>query len=503
VTEVPRKTVVVVGLAAGAVFLAGAIRSPWLGLAAMVSLAGFIAILREPGIGMGLLTFLFPLERMQRITNDDATFTISLMRLVALACLASLLLARIHERRSLRLDSSILVYGLYSLLAVSGLLYSTDPYGTKRAVGTILSNGLLLILYLNYLQTRRQIHLTLAIWIAANLVGAAYSAFDWHFGSGVSGAEKLVDPGQGTQTTLTRWSTVWEDITEWEAQGGAALRRSMGPTSHAAVYGINLVLTIPFFFYLLHRHRKAWQQIGLTLGLGLIFYNIILTNTRASLLVAAFTCGLCVITGLFRIRTPHVLAALLCLLAFLPVVPRDSLERMLDPRNYSAANSATLRIRFECWSAALRIIENHFFFGIGAGNTRAFPEELKNLEIGDNIYSAHNAFLQAALETGILGWLLFFGFVGLIFYYTRVAAQRLRYLDGWKDEYHILLAIQVATISVLAYGLQVDVFNFPLKSWWLMAAIAPVLFHWARAVPRPIAPLEITAATSLNPLPAR
>ena len=45
----------------------GALRSPWVGLAAIVSAGGSLAILTNPGIGMGMLTFLLPLERLQRL----------------------------------------------------------------------------------------------------------------------------------------------------------------------------------------------------------------------------------------------------------------------------------------------------------------------------------------------------------------------------------------------------------------------------------------------------
>ncbi|MGN6385771.1 MAG: hypothetical protein ACTHMT_05975, partial [Verrucomicrobiota bacterium] len=44
--------------------------------------------------------------------------------------------------------------------------------------------------------------------------------------------------------------------------------------------------------------------------------------------------------------------------------------------------------------------------------------------------------------------------------------------------------IQVAMISVLIFGLQVDVFDFPLKGWWLMATITLIYFGWARKLRR-------------------
>lgn len=484
----------------GVVFLAGALRSPFMGLAAVAGLAGVLAVVREPGIGMGVLTFLIPLERMQRITNDDASFTISLLRLVAIGCLGSIVLRRIHRRQPLRLDRTFLYYGIYVGFAILGLTYTTDPSGTKRFLGTILSNCLFVFLYYNYLESRRQVHLTIAIWMAATLLGAGYSAYDWHLGSGRSGAEKLKDPAHGGQTTSDRWSTVWEDITEWDSLEGVGTRRSAGPTSHPTVYGINLILTVPVLGYLLRRHSKAWQQALLFAALGLVLYNILLTNTRGTFLVTALTLVLCLTTGLFTVRRWHLAALLILAGVLVPFVPKDALQRALDPRNYTTGRSVTLSIRFKYWDAATRILGQHYILGVGVGNERAVPEQLPGEEVG--MQSVHNIYLQVAIETGIVGWVSFFTFVGLMLRFAWAAARDCRGDPGWRDEYYLLQAIQVAMIAVLAFGIQVDVFNFPLKGWWLLVCATLVLYRWREAIPRPSASLSGTLPLNAHPASA-
>ncbi len=39
-----------------------------------------------------------------------------------------------------------------------------------------------------------------------------------------------------------------------------------------------------------------------------------------------------------------------------------------------------------------------------------------------------------------------------------------------------MIAIQIAMLSVVIYGAQVDVFHFPLKGWWLLAGITVSMF---------------------------
>jgi hypothetical protein len=491
-------TGVAVGLAAGGIFFLGAVRSPILGVGVLLGIFGFLLVLRYPGVGMALLTFLIPLERMQRFTDDTATFSISLMRILALMCLAGILVHRISEKRSLRLDPSMFLYSGYVLLAMLALFYSTDLEGTKRAVGNILANCMLFVLFINYFEKTTQIRLAIWIWLAANLAGAIYSTYDWHFGSGRSGGVQTeFDPGEGAQLAQNRWATVWEDRAEWESLGGLSLRRSMGPTSHAAVYGINLIMTIPFFFYLLKRHRKLWQKAALVLGLGIIGYNILLTNTRAVILMALIICLLCLIFGLFTIRTYQVLAGLIGLAIMLPVLPKDLYNRVLNPENYSANNSGAMRVRFFYWEAASRILEDHFLFGVGVGNEKVVPQYVKSGFAADQT-SVHNIFLQVAIEVGIIGWLLFFSFVGMMFYYARKAAQWFQRRAGGEDEGQILVCIQVGMLAVLLFGLQVDVFNFPLKGWWLMAAIAVVLYRRSVAARRKVESVSASQSRAIK-----
>src|SRR3954469_16771321 len=97
----------------------------------------------------------------------------------------------------------------------------------------------------------------------------------------------------------------------------------MGTTSHAAVYGINIIMTIPFFFYFLQRYRRLWQQALIYGCLVLVGYNVLLTNTRAVILMAAGTVALCMFFGLFRPQTSHLLAVCAAALIAIPFLPQD------------------------------------------------------------------------------------------------------------------------------------------------------------------------------------
>lgn len=465
--------------ALGAVaYLAVATRSPVIAMALLMAPLGALAVVRQPWIGMGILTFLLPLERMQRFTDDSSDFTISIMRLVALACLGALVIRRYAEKRTIRFDPMMVLYGGYVIFAFLSLFHTTDPGGTKRALGSILANCLFFLLYFNYLERRRDIYLVLIVWMAATVLATAYSALDWHFGSGrTGGIQTNIDPGAGAQTTEDRWATVWEDRAEWESLGGLALRRSMGPTSHAAVYGINMIMAIPFFFVALNVFRRTWQQIAIWGMLALLGYNVLLTNTRAVMLQAAITGVLCIAFGLFRVRTIHLLIGLVGLCAALPLIPEDIYNRILDARNYSLDDSAAMRVRIEYWKASQEILADHWLTGMGVGNEQEVPKYTATLAAEKS--TVHNTFIQFLLEVGVFGWLVFYGFVFLMFFYGRKAMLYYRARPDWSVETDILRGVQIAMISVLIFGLQVDVFLFPLKGWWLLAIVGLVLYRWA------------------------
>ena len=70
--------------------------------------------------------------------------------------------------------------------------------------------------------------------------------------------------------------------------------------------------------------------------------------------------------------------------------------------------------------------------------------------------------------------------VALILRRSVGAGRIFRRIDPDGERYWFVIASQVALVSVLIYGVQVDVFHFPLKAWWLVAALGWVMYELAR-----------------------
>jgi hypothetical protein len=461
---------VVTGLAGGAsLTAAGAFASAPVAAAACLAAGAGVALLFAPQMAFLATVLVIPVERLGRITPDSAMYTLSLMRFMGLIALASFLVHAFLRRRPIFWATPLALYGTFAVVAVLGVFHTSDTLGTVRGSGAILGNLLFFFLVTNSVRDRETAHRAIAVWLASTVLICLYTMYTWHFGGGAS----ELDIGD----TANRFSSVLEDTSEWEQLDTVA--RATGPTSHSAVYGINLLLTIPFFFYFLRRSRSRWWRAALGAGLILVIYNVLLTNTRAAILLAVLLIVLAGLRGLFRVTAGTLAAGTLAVLSLLPLVPSAIYDRVLDPANYSLQRAHTLRIRLEYWQAGLQVAQDNWLAGIGVGNQQVVPRYIKGSAPAET--TVHNEYLMTFMETGLPGWILFFGFVGMVTVAAFQAGSRIRQAEGPSDAYWFMVACQLSMVAVLLFGTQVDVFHFPLKGWWLVAGVSWMMWRLSRS----------------------
>ncbi len=439
-----------------------------LAILAMLAVVIGLLVMVNPRWGFFLTASMIPLERFGRFTHDNTTFTISLMRLVGLLTFAALFGQVILRRKRLQIPPAFLWYLVYIGFALVSAFYSSHLVGTVRAGGQLLSNALFFFLVINLPSRFQDLKRATVLWLMASVMIGIYTLFAWQLGQHTAG-----DPNLGLSTG-DRFQAVSYDSAEWE-QDLTRVSRAIGSTSHPAVYGINLVLTIPFFFALLRISEKIWTRLVLWLGLGIVGTNLLLTNTRAAILLMLLTIGMCVFWRLWRVSTGMVVAACLAAVLVMPLFKLGTFDRVLDLQNYSLEKSAALQIRLAYWKAGLEVVEENFLWGIGLGNEKEIPPRVNLSEVPTET-TVHNEYLQTFMELGLFGFLFFFGFVG---YLLRASFQAARHYRRQKQDepYWFLVACQIAMISVLIYGLQCDVFRFPLKGWWFAAGAVVMLYE--------------------------
>lgn len=472
---------IVTGVATGiGLVLLAARTSPTVAAAAFVGLFIVAIVLTFPTLGLLLTAFVIPIERLGRLTSDSSMYTVSLMRIVGIVALGGFVFHTATRRRNIHFGKAFFIYLAYSVVGFITVFYTTDKLGGVRACGAILGNLLFFFLIVNLARTWKLARLCVLVWLLASVCAGVYTIYAWHFGN--NGEVNELQVGEGDD----RFNTVMNDSSEYDSLG--QVERAVGTTSHSAVYGINLILTLPFFAYLFRTTRNMQAKFLTLAACGIIFYNILLTNTRATIIIALAVIALCFLRGLLKVNPLQILCAALLGCCLLYVVPDAIYRRVLDASNYTLQRSGTLRARLDYYQAGLQIARENWLTGIGIGNQSTVPKYLNKLSTTET--SVHNDYLNTFLEVGLFGWMLFFGFVAFVFRCSIKTSGILRRFGEdkarsaserrmWAERYWFVAACQMAMLSVLIYCVQVDVFHFPLKGWWLIAALSQMMYTLA------------------------
>jgi hypothetical protein len=341
------------------------------------------------------------------------------------------------------------------------VFYSRDFIESVRAFAVLGGNLVFLFLIINTVRSWPLVKLSVQLWLLASVLVGLYTMYDWHFGNVLESARIGI--------SQTRYDTAYSDHSEYTEL--RVVKRAMGPTSHPSVYGINMILTIPFFFHLLRSHQRILWKMACWGGLSIVLYNIFLTNTRATLAGALIALVFSAFFKLYRIRLREILALGILFALMLPLIPEDVALRLMNVSNYTVGHSRTLAVRMDYWQTFLKIAKDHWLGGIGVGEKITIAEHVTNADAPSKT-SVHNDFMATFLDVGIFGWLFFIAFLASILRTTRKAALRYKALPNGMEPYWFLSATLVATLSTIFYGLQCDVFHLPLKGWWLVVGLS-------------------------------
>ncbi len=153
--------------------------------------------------------------------------------------------------------------------------------------------------------------------------------------------------------------------------------------------GLLLVCSLPMAFYLLHHYRSILVKGLLTGLIGTILYGIVLTNSRGTTLATA------VITGLYLWRHHGVFKTAIFGAAVIPVI------LMMSSRiDTISASEESAHGRIEAWYEGFQMLKSNPLFGVGFDR---FTEH--------HFLTAHNSFMLALAELGVVGYTLWFSFL--------------------------------------------------------------------------------------------
>ncbi len=475
-SKVNEKWRILLGLGAGALggaalAMVGGVFSPLIGLALVVGGMMAAPIFLLPDFAYFLAVLVIPIERLGRFADDSSMPLVSLMRIVGTAALASFLLHAALKRSSVYVNVPLFLYAGYVGVCFATIFYALEPVAARAHTATVFGNLLFLFLVINAVRDWRMAKLSIYVWLGISVLIGVYQIYDWHFGAA------MADIGQ----VGNRFGTTFESVSEKTL---GSVRQATGTTSGSAAYGINLLMTVPFLLWCWRTAKTNWQEVLSMACLGVIGYNVMLTNARAVMLIGGLCAIICLVRRLVPLTATRLLIGVAALFVGLSVLPEALWQRAFNLDNYLPQNSYNLRGRFELWKAALKLLQDHWLTGVGGANWWILPRYIDWDEMDADAIMCHNEYLQTFVDTGIFGWAFFISFIGVTLAYAIRAGSKFRRIEGESDRYWFMVACQVTCLTVYLFGMQVDVFHNPLKGWWLVAGLTGVMFRQALVLQR-------------------
>ncbi len=214
--------------------------------------------------------------------------------------------------------------------------------------------------------------------------------------------------------------------------------------------------------------RGALKRLGIVAGLFLIFAATLLTFSRSGLAVFIFAVGAVVVYGLLEAFLRHRTIFLIGVLILFVVFSALGFRRLATARDSVSLTEPSVTYRVDYGLIALDLIRSHPIFGVGIGN-EVLAGLAAGLYQGQGMRSSwqwqpvHNLYLFVASETGLVGLVLFFGFLWNVFYPAAKKFWKERKSERGLD----LFVPLVLGVSWLAFGM-VDHFFWDLESGQLM-----------------------------------
>ena len=153
--------------------------------------------------------------------------------------------------------------------------------------------------------------------------------------------------------------------------------------------GLVLVSSFPMAFYLLFYYRNPLLRLLFVAAIATTLYGVVLTNSRGT------TLGTAVLAGLYLWRNHGAIKALIFGSALVPVI-----LLMSSRIDTISASEESAHGRIEAWYEGFQMLKSSPLFGVGFDR---FTEH--------NVLTAHNSFVLALSELGIVGYTLWFSFL--------------------------------------------------------------------------------------------
>lgn len=295
-------------------------------------------------------------------------------------------LRAIHERPLVFLLASLFFAGLI------GMIYTSD---IREGLSYLRNWFLILVFALVYgttpLMEPKELRLVLLSFLAGSVAACAYAVI-----------AQVLDVASSA-----------EGLGSFFHHSNAYTNFTQKVDFHPAYFSMYLLFSICILYYYARYEKRTLLRLGTVIVFCLLLFSIVYAASRNQIIQAVILINVLVILSVSPWKSFKRLAVLLganCLLVALILNTTYAKQRLQLIWNPKISQGAT-DTRYDRWAAAIEIVKEHPILGVGTGDSAHELElvyqknELQNAL--EHKYNVHNAFLEAAVQLGILGALLF------------------------------------------------------------------------------------------------
>ncbi len=237
------------------------------------------------------------------------------------------------------------------------------------------------------------------------------------------------------------------------AKGGFPTWGSPMPQYDVNEFALLLLMTLPFVIFFATTEENSKLRLAFWGLAVLMTIAVLMTRSRGGFLTTGVLLGILLVRGRGLSLKARILPPIVLLIgfSFLPADVTDRLSTLFNPsEDYNVSDEEG---RVEIWKRGLGYLEDRPVFGVGALNfpiaeiTLSARAQAGGIERG---FVTHNAFLQVASETGVLGGGLFIFMIVSAMWRMRSLAGRYKKRPDPESQDFVLLC-DMTQLSFVAF----------------------------------------------------
>jgi len=213
-------------------------------------------------------------------------------------------------------------------------------------------------------------------------------------------------------------SIIWELIST-NIRIQPTVKKMETPIGGKNVTAILLAQILPLLLVFKSASKKNINIINLSI-LGCVFMILFFGSRNAYLALLITAIMLLIIYFRSEKLYSFVVASIILVMGFVILVGPDKIVRQLKHK--------TMDIRVRTWSESLTLVPNHWLNGIGVGQWNIKKYETK---VTRRISHPHNDFVRFLVELGVIGILLYYGFLFWIFFLAYLNYKKKKDIIDW------------------------------------------------------------------------